>query len=443
LTNTGNAALNISGITFTAGAFTQANDCGSSIAAGATCTITVTFRPTAGLSYDATMSIADSSPDSPQGVALHGFGISHHGPFAGGIAAALTSSNVNAVPRPSGSHVVGTRVVDLVDVTREDPYLANGTKRELMVRLWYPAASGEACKPAEYAPAKVWARFGQLLALPLAEIRTNSCADATVAEGEHPVVLFTPGYTATFTDYTFLFEDLASRGYVVASVDHTHEATAVEFLDGRFVPSMIGSHLGGKLIDDSETLKFAVETRLGDLKFVGRELTRMNNDPRGAFLGRLDTSRIALAGHSLGGWTALRGVNEEPTFKVGVALDPSVFAGLGMSTEKPVLLMGAGRVLWTADENELWARLRGPRFAVNLLGAEHKAPSDAVWLARYAIQTGRLSPQQMIATVRDYVAAFLDESLRGGEPGSLLKGRSPHYPDTVVTTQEQQLQSKN
>jgi len=41
-------------------------------------------------------------------------------------------------------------------------------------------------------------------------------------------VIFTHGYIGTFTDYAFLFEDLASRGYVVASIDHTYEATALE-----------------------------------------------------------------------------------------------------------------------------------------------------------------------------------------------------------------------
>jgi len=446
LTNTGAAALNMTGITFTganASAFTQTNDCGSSVAAGATCTITVTFKPTAGLSYDVTMSIADSSPDSPQQVALHGSGVLHHGPLAGGVAAALRSSAVNEVPRPSGPKMVGTRVAALADVTRDDPYLANGTKRELMVRFWYPAASGEVCKPAEYTSSKVWSHFSKLLELPLAQISTNSCADAAMEQGEHPVVLFTHGYTATFTDYTFLMEDLASRGYVVASVDHTYEATAVEFPDGKLVQSLVGSHLGGRLIEDSEALKFAVETRLADLKFVTRELTRMSNDPRGAFLGRLDTSRIALAGHSLGGWTALRGVNEEPIFKVGVAIDASVFSGSAISTEKPVLLVGADRELWSAEEHQLWASLRGPRFAVNLPGAEHKAPSDAVWLARYAIQTGRMSPREMIATVRDYIAAFLDTNLRGEQAGSLLKGTCPRHPGAVVTTQEQGLRTKN
>ena len=80
-----------------------------------------------------------------------------------------------------------------------------------------------------------------------------------MAEGVHPVVVFTHGYTGTFTDYTYIFEDLASRGYVVASVDHTYEATAVAFPDGRFVHSGFGSHLGNVLLEDEQALALALD----------------------------------------------------------------------------------------------------------------------------------------------------------------------------------------
>jgi predicted dienelactone hydrolase len=53
--------------------------------------------------------------------------------------------------------------------------------------------------------------------------------------------VFSHGLTGTFTDYTFLFEDLASRGYVVASVDHTYDASAVDLGDGRIARSRFGS----------------------------------------------------------------------------------------------------------------------------------------------------------------------------------------------------------
>src|SRR5262249_41745061 len=142
-----------------------------------------------------------------------------------------------------GPNMVGTTVIYLVDSSRRDPYTANSTKRELSVRFWYPASPDLGCHPAEYTSPRVWSHFSDLAGIPLPSVSTNSCREAPVADGGHPIVMFSHGYTGTFTDYTFLFEDLASRGYVVASVNHTYEATAVEFPDGRFIESIPGSHL--------------------------------------------------------------------------------------------------------------------------------------------------------------------------------------------------------
>jgi predicted dienelactone hydrolase len=143
-----------------------------------------------------------------------------------------------------------------------------------------------------------------------------------MTDGLHPVVVFTHGYTGTFTDYTFLYEDLASRGYVVASVDHTYEATAVEFPDGRLATSVLGSHLANNWRVDDETLQFVVSLRLDDLRFVLNQLQRINNEASGPFDGKLDMSRVALAGHSLGGLTTLLGVRADSRFRAGILLDP-------------------------------------------------------------------------------------------------------------------------
>ena len=75
LTNSGKSALSITGITFTgtnASSFSQTNNCPASLAMGATCTITVTFKPVATGSLSASVSVADTAYDSPQAVALTG-----------------------------------------------------------------------------------------------------------------------------------------------------------------------------------------------------------------------------------------------------------------------------------------------------------------------------------------------------------------------------------
>jgi sugar lactone lactonase YvrE len=80
LSNTGNAALTISGITLTGtntGDFTLTSSstaCGATLAAGSTCTISVTFTPAAAASYTASISVADNATGSPQTAALSGTG---------------------------------------------------------------------------------------------------------------------------------------------------------------------------------------------------------------------------------------------------------------------------------------------------------------------------------------------------------------------------------
>ena len=79
LTNTGNAALSVTSISVSgtnASDFTQTNTCGSSVAAGANCTISVIFKPSATGTRSASLSIADSATGSPQSVSLSGSGVS-------------------------------------------------------------------------------------------------------------------------------------------------------------------------------------------------------------------------------------------------------------------------------------------------------------------------------------------------------------------------------
>ena len=77
LKNTGSASLTINSITITgtnAGDFAQSHTCGSSLAASASCTMSVTFKPTASGARSAALSITDNAPGSPQQVALGGTG---------------------------------------------------------------------------------------------------------------------------------------------------------------------------------------------------------------------------------------------------------------------------------------------------------------------------------------------------------------------------------
>jgi hypothetical protein len=77
LSNTGNATLSITSMAITgnnASDFAQTNTCGSSVAAGANCTIAVMFTPSVLGVRTAALSISDNASGSPQTVALAGGG---------------------------------------------------------------------------------------------------------------------------------------------------------------------------------------------------------------------------------------------------------------------------------------------------------------------------------------------------------------------------------
>jgi probable HAF family extracellular repeat protein len=77
LTNSGTAPLSISSIMLsgsTADDFSLTKTCGASLAAGASCTISVTFKPVSAGGKAALISIADNANGSPQFVALSGTG---------------------------------------------------------------------------------------------------------------------------------------------------------------------------------------------------------------------------------------------------------------------------------------------------------------------------------------------------------------------------------
>lgn len=74
LSNTGNAPLVISGITAT-GDFTETNACGTALAAGASCSIAVSFSPKARELAVGTLSVTDNANGNPQTAGLTGTGV--------------------------------------------------------------------------------------------------------------------------------------------------------------------------------------------------------------------------------------------------------------------------------------------------------------------------------------------------------------------------------
>ncbi len=113
LTNNSSAALNIASLVVggtNAGDFAQRDNCGSSVAAGGNCTISVTFFPRSTATETATITITDNANQSPQTIALTGTGIN--------------SSSQFMTLDPTGTYLVNTYTNTPVFCTGDAPQLA-------------------------------------------------------------------------------------------------------------------------------------------------------------------------------------------------------------------------------------------------------------------------------------------------------------------------------
>ncbi len=117
LSNTGNGALNITSLTITgtnAGDFAQTNTCGSSVAAGGKCTISVTFTPSGSGSRAASVSIADNASGSPQTIGLSGTGTTAGGSIPASFVQAAASAASGTPSTLSLSFPANTTAGDLI-----------------------------------------------------------------------------------------------------------------------------------------------------------------------------------------------------------------------------------------------------------------------------------------------------------------------------------------
>jgi predicted dienelactone hydrolase len=180
-----------------------------------------------------------------------------------------------------GQYHVGVRTMTLVDADQADVLAFDTTTgtapkrdRELRVDLWYPATVAAGAAPETYA--------GNLTAEPPAPstrftIPGIAVRDATAAVGRFPLVVVSHGYDNAAIAMSWLTENLASKGYVVAAIHHADP------------PITDRSRFAGPLL-----------RRPLDIAFVARTLQRMLADA-----GQVDPLRTALIGYSMGGYGVL------------------------------------------------------------------------------------------------------------------------------------------
>ncbi|CAM5606339.1 Alpha/beta hydrolase OS=Streptomyces alboniger OX=132473 GN=CP975_01355 PE=4 SV=1 [Streptomyces alboniger] len=359
---------------------------------------------------------------------LQGPGIAVAAPTSVSSARDTAGSEVS-LPRPEGRYAVGRQVLHLSDHGRRDPWVPSAY-RELMVSMHYPARAGRGTAAVymtkEEARLLLEARglAGVVPAAAVSGVRTHARADARPAHGRFPLVLLSPGFSMPRSTLTVLADNLASRGYVGAAVDHAYESVGTSFPGGR----VFTCRACEQVTTDEDRAQVA-SGRARDLSFVIDQLTTPRA-PTDTFHGlggfpyarMVDTRRIGVGGHSIGGAAAAALMAHDDRVRAGVNLDGNFFvpsAGAGLKG-RPFMMMGAlathSPTSPDSDWRDAWARMDGWKRWLTVEGAEHFTFTDLPVLAdRLGLSdpAAPLSGERSWQLTRDYTAAFFDTHLRG------------------------------
>jgi predicted dienelactone hydrolase len=270
---------------------------------------------------------------------------------------------------------------------------------------------------------------------------SHTSGPARIADGPFPVVLFSPGMDDAAGWNTAQAEDLASHGCVVVDINHTHEAFAVQFPDGRT------EHTDVALTKDTQFMTDKLlPTRVADTRFVLDALTTLSthefitpaqNIPAG-LADSLDMSRIGMYGHSLGGATTAATMHDDNRIRAGVNLDgPLLGPVIDDGLDRPLLMLASNvqsfdsRPHWEPN----WPNNSGLKLPILIPRTQHESFSDQQLilpqLVRAGLQPtaqaqaaiGTIDPTHSLDLQRHYLDSFFTAAFTGNDITAAVTGR--------------------
>jgi predicted dienelactone hydrolase len=299
----------------------------------------------------------------------------------------------------------------------------DGQDKMLTVAVWYPTAT----EPKLH-------NYG-------GPTSGNVAVDAALLAkgGPYPLLVFSHGYGGGGLSAVFFTEGIAARGWIVASPDHLDKHSAVRIRTGQ-----------GEGLD-----------RLGLLQHA-KEISVSGPDDRGKYLYRLDEmrlvlddmltsdlfgkriyiDRIAVGGHSLGGFTALGlsgTIKERHDPRIKAVLLFSTGAGGYLYREDELKAVRIPSMLFMGEQEEtqrrgsetmselaakIYRNVSPPKYFLEVKGANHFSFNNRFADNR---RTKVLSgTEEQFEVIRRYSIAFLEKHVAGRKDfGHVLERSDP------------------
>ena len=273
-------------------------------------------------------------------------------------------------PAVKGPYPVGARTFQL-DLKDNE-----GKPRTIRFEVWYPTTDAYRDGPwdaidfyvdaPESLKGLVEKYKDSLPSIPVEQVRD---APLRKDNGPYPMVLFSHGAYGIRFQSVFFTVPLASHGYIVVSPDHTG-ATLYDLMsaDGYNYDDLFLSGLDRPL----------------DMVALLDEMLARNSDDEDDFFGAIDADNVGIAGHSFGGYTALKVAFDDPRIKAVVPQEP-VTTILGLfgyqfpELPVPCMMQSAALDKTLEPQGEMYEpflKMSTPKYYFELIAGGHFTYSD-------------------------------------------------------------------
>ena len=368
------------------------------------------------------------------------------------------------LPNPTGEYAVGSQYIHLK--THQDEIITSqdGDKRELMIKVWYPAIlNNEKREP--YLNAGDRYGFAVKYELPgstfdyLDYVKTHPYIKPAIVEGVFPTLIFSHGSYSKASGYYALIEEIVSQGYIVLNINHTYESVGTLFPDraikyynkdydlehnnqdmATMVWEATEAYKNAKNWNEEHlVIEHAIKNYVAaditnrwakDFELVIGELEDWNI---GTFLeNHMDLSKIGVFGHSQGGAAAAQTLLDNKSIKAGKSIDGMQWGKMiDTMMTKPFALIASD---WP-DSHPKWndhAFHNGSTvefYKAKILNSGHSSFMDIPFMINLNMinESGTISPYRATAITTKMVIQFFDRHLLD-ESNDILK-LNDEYPD--------------
>lgn len=344
----------------------------------------------------------------------------------------------------SGSYAVGTETFSFTDTGRKEILGNADGYRKIAVRMYYPVfrenVSGKKNAPVlSERKAKAVCKAYFIRKISVEMMTANYYENVPIADdAKFPLILFNHGYNSYIEANTCLCIDIASHGYIIASVGHSYEAVETDFdsescvLYDKHINKMMFTSIPGAMFAQSKLLKkkLSPEEAYAEFcafqnkytPFIKGRVSEWEKDNLSAlaeikkrYAAYIDSScGTGVSGHSLGGAEAYNLCMNDPEFTCGINIDGALFGDYGEKTMERPFYQICCKENFNAETKPM-LNSNAPVYYAIFENMKHIGFTDAKFFLSAANIVGKMDGNIMHRHLSDIHIKFFNKYLKGAD----------------------------